>query len=356
MTNLAEMLLTWYDGAKRDLPWRRDSDPYKIWVSEIMLQQTRVEAVRPYYERWLERFPRLGDLAAASDDEVIGYWQGLGYYSRARRLLQGVREVQATYGGRVPDNRPAIMAVPGIGDYTAGAILSIAYDRPEPAVDGNVLRIFSRLHCLEDDIATSAARRKVEALVVQSMPDRRCGDFNQALMDLGATICLPKTPRCGDCPLHSRCCAHSRGVQQEFPVKRKASAPRQIQLAAAVVEDGGRYLLRRRPDQGLLARMWEFPAVEVGVAEDPRPLLEAAVLTGTGQTVRTGEQLLELDHVFSHRRWHILFYQCSLLDNAPLTGSDTCWLSPADWAGISFAGPHRRMAGQLAGDGRQITP
>jgi len=351
MTKLAELLLGWYDGAKRDLPWRKDSDPYKIWVSEIMLQQTRVETVRPYYKRWLERFPSLGDLAAASDDEVLGYWQGLGYYSRARRLLQGVREVQADYGGRVPDSRQEIMAVAGIGEYTAGAILSIAYDRPEPAVDGNVLRIFSRLHCLVEDIATNAAKRKVGELVMQAMPARRCGDFNQALMDLGATVCLPKTPRCQSCPIPELCCAYSRDMQQKFPLKRKSAAPRPVQLAAAVVQTHGSYLLRRRPDKGLLANMWEFPAVELGAAEDPRAVLEAAIMTETGQRVEAGGKLLELTHTFSHRRWHIAFYQCFLQEEALPAGSGICWLKPDEWADLAFAGPHRQMAAQLIGDG-----
>ncbi len=350
MTKLAPLLLNWYDVAKRDLPWRADTDPYKIWVSEIMLQQTRVEAVRTHYQRWLERFPSLACLAAASEDEVLGYWQGLGYYSRARLLLQGVREVQAAYGGRVPDDKAGIMAVAGIGEYTAGAILSIAYDRPEPAVDGNVLRIFSRLHCLEDDIATSMAKHKVGGLVVRAMPARRCGDFNQALMDLGATVCLPKTPRCSACPLNELCCAYAAGVQSDFPRKRKLAPPRQVRLAAAVVEADGCYLLRRRPDKGLLARMWEFPAVEVSLDQDPRPSLEVAVLRETGQNVAAGEKLLELTHTFSHRRWHILFYRCLLLEKAPPTDNRIWWLNPADWAGFVFAGPHRRMAGELFGE------
>jgi A/G-specific adenine glycosylase len=355
MTQLAELLLNWYDGAKRDLPWRKDKDPYKIWVSEIMLQQTRVETVRPYYERWLERFPSLGDLATASDDEVLGCWQGLGYYSRARRLLQGVREIQADYGGQVPDSKAGIMAVAGIGEYTAGAILSIAYDQPEPAVDGNVLRIFSRLQCLEDDIATSAAKRRVVELVVQAMPARRCGDFNQALMDLGATVCLPKTPRCQSCPLKILCCANTRGVQQDFPLKQKAAAPKPVRLAAAVVQSCGCYLLRRRPEKGLLARMWEFPAVEVSTEEDPRSQLEAAILSETGQRVAAGEKLLQLTHTFSHRRWYILFYQCFLQEKAPLLGDNICWQNPGEWAGMAFAGPHRLMAGQLSSNA-QKTP
>lgn len=352
MTKLAELLLNWYDGAKRDLPWRRDTDPYKVWVSEIMLQQTRVEAVRPYYERWLERFPDISALAAASDEEVLGCWQGLGYYSRARRLLQGVREVQAVYRGRVPDEKQEILAVAGIGEYTAGAILSIAYGQPEPAVDGNVLRIFSRLYCLEQDIATNAAKRRVTELVSQAMPDLRCGDFNQALMDLGATICLPKAPRCPACPLTPLCQAFDRDVQQAFPLKRRKNPPRPVEVAAAVIRGrDGRYLLRRRPDKGLLAGMWEFPAVEsCQEGEDPRAMLAPAVLAELGQTVKTGDKLLELTHTFSHRRWHINFYQCGLVEATPLTAADACWLGPAAWSSLAFAGPHRRMAAQLAGE------
>ncbi|MDR3561208.1 MAG: A/G-specific adenine glycosylase [Negativicutes bacterium] len=351
MVSLAELLLAWYDGAKRDLPWRRDSDPYKIWVSEIMLQQTRVEAVKPYFERWLERFPTLGELAAADDDEVLRHWQGLGYYSRARHLLAGVREVAASYGGRIPDTREEIRTVPGIGEYTAGAILSMAYGQAEPAVDGNVLRVFSRLFCLEADVATAPAKRRVVELVTEAMPGGRCGDFNQALMDLGATICLPKSPRCSVCPLTTLCCAFDRGDQSLFPVKRKKAPPLPVRVAAAVVERGGSYLVRRRPDKGLLAGMWEFPAVEAGEAGDLRIVLQTAVGAETGQSILTGEILLELTHTFSHRQWLITFYRCHLEGESSLSGGGLRWVGIEEWQGLTWAGPHGKMAAFLAGGG-----
>ncbi|MDF2571340.1 MAG: mutY 1 [Sporomusa sp.] len=260
---LALQLLDWYYQNARDLPWRNDKNAYKIWVSEIMLQQTRVEVVKDYYKRWIERFPTLEALAEASEQEVLNYWQGLGYYSRARNLLLGVREVCADYGGRVPEDASSIQKLPGVGEYTAGAIASIAYNQPAPAVDGNVLRIFSRLFCLDGDIAKTATKREIDRLIRKHISSRCPGDFNQALMDLGAMICIPRRPRCQLCPLTNLCEAYEREVQDMLPVRLPKKAPQLVMLAAGVVQKDGKYLVRQRPKTGLLAGMWEFPSVEV---------------------------------------------------------------------------------------------
>lgn len=213
--NWSSLLLDWFDAHGRDLPWRDESprDPYKVWVSEIMLQQTKVETVRPYYDSWMERFPNIKSLAAASQDDVLRQWQGLGYYSRARNLHDAVQEVQAKYGGRVPDTKKEVRALKGVGDYTAGAILSLAYGKKEAAVDGNVLRIFARLYDIEENVLTTAVKKQVAALVEEQMPEDRPGAFNEALMDLGATICIPKHPRCEDCPLGDICLARAAGKE-----------------------------------------------------------------------------------------------------------------------------------------------
>ena len=194
------VLLQWFDAYGRDLPWRRDvpRDPYKVWVSEIMLQQTKVEAVRPYYDSWMDRFPDIPTLAAASQDDVLRQWQGLGYYSRARNLHEAVREVAASYGGKVPKNKKDILALKGVGDYTAGAILSIAYGEAEAAVDGNVLRVFARLYNIDGNILSGPVKKEITALVQAQIPQGRAGAFNEALMDFGAMICIPKHPRCGE--------------------------------------------------------------------------------------------------------------------------------------------------------------
>ena len=205
-------LLAWYDNEKRDLPWRRTKNPYHIWVSEIMLQQTRVEAVKEYYRRFLERFPAIEDLAAATEEEVLQQWQGLGYYSRARNLWQGAKETVAQYGGEVPKDEKSLRALPGVGEYTAGAILSIAYQQAVPAVDGNVLRVFSRLYGLQEDVQTTAAKKRVAKLVSDVLPVKRPGDFNQALMDLGSSICSPLNPQPEISPIKAFNAAYKNGT------------------------------------------------------------------------------------------------------------------------------------------------
>ena len=197
-----ERLLAWFDRHKRDLPWREDKprNPYHVWISEIMLQQTRTEAVKPYFNSWMERFPTISALARAKESEVLHQWQGLGYYSRARNIHKAAMEMAETYGGRLPERKEDILSLPGIGSYTAGAILSMAYGKREGAIDGNVLRVYARLYQVEEDILKSRGRKKIEALVKETLPDR-AGDFNEALMDLGADICIPKNPRCSLCPL-----------------------------------------------------------------------------------------------------------------------------------------------------------
>jgi len=345
--SLANILLIWYEGYKRDLPWRKDKDPYKIWVSEVMLQQTRVEVVKPYFKRWINRFPTLESLATAQEEEVIQYWQGLGYYSRARNLLRGVQEVQATYGGQVPITKDEVIGISGIGDYTAGAILSIAYDKIEPAIDGNVLRVFSRLYCIEGDISSPIVKRQIRALVEKEISVERPGDFNQALMDLGATICIPKVPRCENCPLQNACKAKNMGRQQQLPVKKKKTPPLPVQLVAGVLQQGEFFLLRRRPVKGLLAGMWEFPAVEIPIGEDAMDVFQRGFLCNTGQEVEVKTLLLQCIHTFSHRRWDISFYNCIGRSATRPIGKDLCWIHKADWTNLSFAGPHRKMASYL---------
>lgn len=344
---LAAILLEWYDEHKRDLPWRRDKDPYKIWVSEVMLQQTRVEAVKAYFERWITRFPTLESLAEAAEEEVIQYWQGLGYYSRARNLQRGAQEVVTTYGGQMPKTKKEVAALAGIGDYTSGAILSIAYDQREPAIDGNVLRVFSRLYCIEGDIATTTTKGQIRELVEKDMPMRHSGDFNQAIMDLGSAICIPKAPRCDSCPFTDRCLAKEKGMEKELPIKKKKTAPIPVELAAGVLQQGDLFLLRKRPDKGLLAGMWEFPAIEIPLGKNHREIFPRGFLCETGLEIHNITLLLQCIHIFSHRRWDISFYQCQYEDgNRPLS-SDLAWISREDWHTLSFAGPHQKMAQQL---------
>ncbi|MCC5463835.1 A/G-specific adenine glycosylase [Pelosinus baikalensis] len=346
---IAQLLLTWYENSKRDLPWRRDKDPYRIWVSEIMLQQTRVEAVKPYFDRWMERFPDLESLAEAEEEEVVRHWQGLGYYSRARNLLQGVREVSQSYGGQVPQTKEEVIGLAGVGDYTAGAILSIAYNKKEPAIDGNVLRVFSRLFCVEEEISSPAAKKVIKQLVADEMSEEHPGDFNQALMDLGSSICIPKTPRCTLCPLADCCCAKRKGKEGQLPVKKKKAPPKAVRLMAGVIRQGEFFLLHQRPNRGLLAGMWEFPTVEIGEDGEAMDIFRQGIQEKTGQVIELERLLLQCTHIFSHRQWDISFYYCiAAPDRIVPNDRELKWVNRTDWEKLSFAGPHRKMEKYLA--------
>jgi len=260
--SLAANLLRWYAAHHRDLPWRRTRDPYRIWVSEIMLQQTRAEAVIPYYQRFLDRFPNLAALAAASAEEVLGIWSGLGYYSRARNLHKAARLMDGVF----PRGYQAIRDLPGVGDYTAAAIASIAFGLPHAVLDGNVMRVIARLTNDPADIGASRTRARFRAIAqhhLDGLDPRRAGAFNQAIMELGATVCLPRAPRCGICPLAKVCEARRAGRQSQLPVKLRKTAPVKIGMAVAVVERRGRLLLwQRAADARRLGGFWELPSLE----------------------------------------------------------------------------------------------
>jgi len=312
----ARELLDWYAANKRDLPWRRDRDPYRIWVSEVMLQQTRVDTVIPYYERFMAKFPTIRDLAEAPEEEVLKCWEGLGYYSRARNLQAGARQVVERHGGVVPDDKAAISSLKGVGPYTAGAILSIAFDKPEPAVDGNVMRVLSRYFLLGDDVAKPSARARIERLAASIIPEGRAGDFNQAVMELGALVCTPKSPGCLLCPVLAGCAGRAAGRERELPVKSKQKPPRPEARMAVLVEGRGRHagkvLVRRRPDSGLLARMWELPHVlapdSPAAGNGAFDALSRSLAEEAGLLVRPVRLWTEEEHVFSHIRWKVDVY------------------------------------------------
>jgi A/G-specific adenine glycosylase len=302
-------LLAWYRSARRDLPWRRTRDPWAIWVSEAMLQQTRVEVVIPYYERFLARFPDPGALACADLDEVLGLWAGLGYYSRARNLKAAAERVSAS-GGRVPDSVEALMSLPGVGRYTAGAIASIAFDRPAPIVDGNVARVLARLRGIREPVDEAAGRARLwaeaEALAAGPHP----GDLNQALMELGATVCTPRAPRCPTCPVARRCAARAAGNAEALPRRAPRRAPRRIRAVAALVLRGGRALAVQRPARGLLGGLWELPGGEVAGAAD-RAALARILRERTGLEVGAADAVGRLEHGFSHRTLELRLFRCA---------------------------------------------
>ena len=321
--NLAAMvrpLLRWYDGHKRTLPWRGTGDPYKVLVSEIMLQQTRVAAVIPYYLRWMEELPTVEALAAVDEERLMKLWQGLGYYSRARNLRKAARMLMDEYGGRFPEEYEALLRLPGVGDYTAGAVASIAFGRPVPAVDGNVLRVAARVAGCDGDILDAKVRRQFREWMEAVMPVDRPGEFNQALMDLGAMVCLPNgSPDCPGCPLSSFCEANRLGLQDALPVRRKKAARRVEELTVYLLVRQGRVALRRREGTGLLAGLWEFPHVPgtLGDEEAGEPL------TGWGLTAREWRKTLTARHMFTHVEWHMTGYLLEAAgEGAGLTWAD----------------------------------
>lgn len=308
INGIAEPLLQWYDSNRRVLPWREEPTPYRVWVSEIMLQQTRVEAVKPYFERFMTALPDIAHLAQAEEKTLLKLWEGLGYYNRVRNLNKAAICIVEKYDGRMPDTYEELISLPGIGSYTAGAIASIAYGKRLPAVDGNVLRVVSRLRADGSDILDAKVKRRVETNLLDILPDRP-GDFNQAMMELGAMICLPNgQPKCTECPLESRCLARAQGNMQDYPQKA-AKKPRKIENKTIfVIWDGKKAALRKRPDRGLLAGMYEFPHAE-GILDS---MEAAAWLRERGISPLHLEKLEESRHIFTHKEWHMSGYSVRL--------------------------------------------
>ena len=302
--SISSLLLAWYDEHARVLPWRGIHDPYATWVSETMLQQTRVETVLSYYRRFLTAYPSVAELAAADEDDVLKLWEGLGYYSRARNLHAGARQVMTEYGGVIPDSVEELRRVKGIGPYTAGAIASIAYDRPVPAVDGNVIRVVSRLRDIRENVGVPSVRRRLEAEAAALIPTERPGDFNQALMDLGSGVCVPGTPDCDACPLRAHCDACAAGDAESIPALPRKNPPKQLAYDLCLIFCGGRVLMRQRTET-LLQGLWVFPMLE---GESSAKALPAQVKRLTGLAVRDVRAAGEARHVFTHQVWHMKLY------------------------------------------------
>jgi len=331
---IARALLAFYDDSARDLPWRRTRDPYAIWISEVMAQQTRVETVIPYYERWIERYPDVGALAAAPVDDVLKAWEGLGYYSRARNLHRAAGVVRERHNGVLPSGYDALRALPGVGDYTAGAVASIAFAAREPAVDGNVRRVLSRI--LDEPAPTAARLRTAAAALV---PADRPGDFNQALMELGARTCTPRAPRCTRCVVASHCRAFARGTQLDRPAARARRQIPTIDVATAVLRRAdGDVLLVRRPAHGLLAGMWTFPGTEITHDADATRAC-GQLAQQLGLDVNGAAPLGDIEHVFSHRRER---YRCVMLDVTTSPDTVGVWVGE-DRSGLALPRAQQRI-------------
>ena len=302
---IAEPLLAWYDTGRRILPWREEPTPYHVWISEIMLQQTRVEAVKPYYDRFLKELPDIVSLAAVEEEKLLKLWEGLGYYNRARNLKKSAMQIVTEYGGEMPSDYDKLVKLSGIGSYTAGAISSIAFGHAVPAVDGNVLRILSRLRTDDRDIMDAKVKKSIEEELFGIIPEDRPGDFNQALMELGAIVCIPNgAPKCGECPWRELCQARIQDKIEEFP-KKISKKPRKIEKKTIlVIQYGNRIALRKRPERGLLAGMYEFPSME-GHQKEEQVL---AYLRESGVVPLRIRRLKPSKHIFTHKEWHMTGY------------------------------------------------
>ena len=298
-------LLSWYDENKRILPWREDRNPYRIWVSEIMLQQTRVEAVKPYFDRFIRRLPDVESLAQIEEEELLKLWEGLGYYNRVKNMQKAARIIMEESNGKMPSEYELLLKLPGIGSYTAGAVASIAFEQPVVAVDGNVLRIITRLTADSSDILNEKFKKQMQGELLKVVPKERPGDFNQALMELGATVCLPNgAPKCQECPWHDMCEARKQERLDEIPYKKKKKARTIEDKTVLLLRDGDKTLIRKRPDKGLLAGLFEFPTFE-GILTKEEICEQAENL---GYRVLYVEKLTQAVHIFSHKEWHMQGY------------------------------------------------
>lgn len=315
ISRFQEDLITWYQENKRDLPWRKDQDPYKVWVSEIMLQQTKVDTVIPYFYRFMEQFPTVYELAKADEQTVLKAWEGLGYYSRARNLQTAVKEVVAEYEGNVPSDPKKLGALKGIGPYTKGAILSIAFQLPEPAVDGNVMRVISRVLMLEEDIAQTSTKKHIEQLIREMISKEDPSSFNQGLMELGALVCTPKSPMCPLCPIKEHCRAFSAGVAEELPIKSKAKKQKPVPYVALLItNEHNQVVIEQRSEKGLLANLWQFPMVPIN--EIGMDHLVTWLFAEYGLAISVKEKKGKLKHVFSHLIWQIDIYAAETTQTA----------------------------------------
>lgn len=327
MKILSEKLLDYYDKNKRDLPWRINPSPYRVWVSEIMLQQTRVSSVIPYYENFLDALPSVEDLAGADEELLHKLWEGLGYYSRVRNMKKAAQQILEIHGGKLPSSYQALIQLQGIGPYTAGAIASIAFNEVVPAIDGNLLRIYSRLHCIEESIDQAKIKKKVFNLILEDISKDRPGDFNQALMDLGSSICLPKNPKCYICPIRKFCQAYGQNRQGDFPIRKAKTPQKKEDWTFVIAEKGGRFLIQKRPEKGLLAGLWEFLPFSSHLKE--KEIISN--LEEKGYRLKAIKKLDPSQHVFSHRIWNMEAYFVEVLDESIVMESDTAWES-FSWA------------------------
>jgi A/G-specific adenine glycosylase len=338
--NIRRKLLRWFKKNCRDLPWRKTRDPYAVWISEIMLQQTQVDTVIPYYQRFLKSFPALKHLAGADLAKVLKLWEGLGYYSRARNLHKASQIIAGNFHGRIPDNSADLLSLPGIGRYTAGAILSIAHNKQAAVLDGNVKRVLSRLFAVSGNPAEKKTEELLWRISDSLVPEKHPGDFNEALMDLGSMVCTPRDPQCVKCPLRDECRGKASGDPERYPSRKIRKPIPTIEAVAAVIVKHGRVLVRQRAAQGLLGGLWEFPNWKMKDKGDPVKLLKGSIRKEMGAIVKAEDFLGTFRHTFSHFKLSLGVYYCQ-----PVHGDKGgIWLPPEGLQHLPMSKLHRRIA------------
>ena len=326
--SLQRRLLTWYRRHRRSLPWRDDPRPYRVWVSELMLQQTQVKTVLPYFDRFMGRFPNVEALAAASEQEVLSAWSGLGYYRRAKALHRAARKIVEEMGGLLPETLEGWLELPGVGRYTAGAILSIAYGKRYPILDGNVARVLSRLFLVRGDPRSGPSRNALWQKAEEVLPPRSVSDFNQGLMELGALVCTPREPKCLLCPLRTDCEARRRGLQDRLPELKPRKAPTSVVLAAAVVRRRGKVLLYQRQGEELMRGLWELPGGACRADEEPRSALAREARERYGLRLETGEQVAHVKHSIMNRRITLYAFEARVRGKLARDDKARVWFEP----------------------------
>ena len=347
-----EALLGWYQVEKRDLPWRRSGDPYHVWISEVMLQQTQVVTVIPYFERFMARFPTIVDLANADQAEVLKMWEGLGYYARARNFQKAAQVVRDQYGGEIPRSYDDFRSLPGVGPYIAAAVQSIAFEEPYAVVDGNVKRVLARLFQMDAAVNDTTAHKHFAPVANQLLAEAEAGDYNQALMELGALICRPSSPDCSNCPVADFCSALQHNTVGDFPKRKVRQKTPEYQVVAAVIRNNGKMLIVRRPEDGLLGGLWEFPNGRYGADEAPQVACVRTIRETTGLAIRIDNYLTRVRHAFTHFKIVVDVYQCSLEDGMiTLNGpTDYAWITASQFDDYAFPKSNHKFLPLLESD------
>jgi A/G-specific adenine glycosylase len=331
------------------MPWRETKDPYRIWLSEVMLQQTQVDTVIPYYNRFVDRFPDLETLSKADPDEVLKYWEGLGYYRRCHHFIEAVRDVAENYSGVVPDDPQSFGRLKGVGGYTTAAVMSIAYGKSLPVMDGNVIRVITRFYRISGDAGKTATQKKILEYMTSLIPGDSPGDFNQAVMELGATVCTPRNPKCLECPLNEKCEAFLNGDVLEYPYIEKKTKVPEYRVGLGIIRvngDGnGRFLIQKRPSEGHLAGLWELPGGRAEPWETPEDALKRKCREEIGLDVSIGEKLAEVRHVYSHFKISISVYACDRGNHIEkaVKGQPFSWITKKDLADYAFPSANHKL-------------